>query len=226
MESTDLTLIYGEHSPYEAASRLRSPRKSLSETRRLQGTRGVIVTTARRLFERQGVRGTTMAAIAQEATVTRELIYYHFGNKNGVIEAVIDDYVEDLVESIIVWNESRIFGDTEGSLRKCIHSFRYALYDAEGHPRPMIGVLEELGVRDAFDVRATKEAVDCICGPIVEEYAAYHQIEISLVYEMFCLVIFGMVGLLKVRPNISDEDLMKVVEQTLRLDMKPLKMPG
>lgn len=90
----------------------------------------------------------------------------------------------------------------------------------------MIGVLEELGVRDAFDVRATKEAVDCICGPIVEEYAAYHQIEISLVYEMFCLVIFGMVGLLKVRPNISDEDLMKVVEQTLRLDMKPLKTPG
>ncbi len=56
-----------------------------------------------------------MAAIAQEATVTRELIYYHFGNKNGVIEAVIDDYVEDLVESIIVWNESRIFGDTARS---------------------------------------------------------------------------------------------------------------
>ena len=39
---------------------------------------------------------------------------------------------------------------------------------------------------------------------------------------MFCVAIFGLVGLVKVKPDISDEDLMKVVEQTLRLDMIPL----
>ena len=36
---------------------------------------------------------------------------------------------------------------------------------------------------------------------------------------MFCVTIFGLVGLVKMKPTISDEDLMKVVEQTLRLDM-------
>ena len=43
---------------------------------------------------------------------------------------------------------------------------------------------------------------------------------------MFCLVVFGLVGLVKVNPRISDEDLMKVVEQTLRLDMTPLDAPS
>lgn len=213
---------YGQRTPREAASHVREHRKDLDESRRLTGTRGNIATAARKLFERDGVHATTVTAIAQEANVTRELVYYHFGNKNGVIEAVIDDYVEDLVESVIAWNEARVFGDTLGSLKKCMHSFRYALYDAEGTPRPMIRVLEELGVRDAFDVRATRETAEFLYDHVATEYAAYHHIEIDLVYEMFCVAIFGLVGLVKVKPGISDEDLMKVVEQTLRLDMIPL----
>ena len=89
----------------------------------------------------------------------------------------------------------------------------------------MIAVLEELGVRDAFDVRAVRETVDCINGNIVAEYAAYHQVEIEFVYEMFCVVVFGLVGLVKINPAISDEALMKVVEQALHLDMEPLDAP-
>ena len=208
--------------------------RALTESRRLTGPAGDIMLAARSLFERQGVAKTTVKDVAAEAGVTRELVYYYFENKQAVIDAVLDDYVEDLVESVIVWNESRRFGDTPGSLRACIATFRRALYDAEGNQRPMIAVLEELGVRDAFDVRAVRETVDCINDNIVAEYAAYHQVEIEFVYEMFCVVIFGLVGLVKMNPRIeddvlnpaiSDEALMKVVEQTLHLDMEPLKAP-
>ena len=68
-----------------------------------------------------------------------------------------------------------------------------------------------------------RETVDCLNDHIVAEYAAYHDVEIDFVYEMFCVVIFGLVGLAKINPQVSDEALMKVVEQTLRLDMKPLE---
>lgn len=217
---------YGKMTPLQAASCVRDKRRDLSESRRLSDTPGDIVAAARKLFETRGVRATSIADIAKEANVTRELVYYHFANRNGLIEAVIDDYVEDLVESVIVWNEARIFGDTPGSLKKCIQTFRYSLYDGEGRPRPMIGVLEELGIRDAFDVRATRETVDCLADHIAKEYAAYHQIEIELVREMFCVVIFGLVGLVKVNPRVDDDVLMKVVEQTLRLDMEPLEGDG
>lgn len=215
---------YGKMTPQQAASCVREKRRSLKESRRLEGTAGAIVAAARKLFESSGVRATTVAAIADEANVTRELVYYHFSNRNGVIEAVIDDYVEDLVESVIVWNEARVFGDTPGSLKKCVRTFRYTLYDRKGRPRPMIGVLEELGIRDAFDVRATREAADCLSDHIAKQYAEYHQIEIELVHEMFCVAIFGLVGLVKVRPDIDDDALMKVIEQTLRLDMEPLSL--
>ena len=141
------------------------------------------------------------------------------GGKQALIDAVLDDYVEDLVESVVVWNESRQFGDMPGSLRTCIEAFRRALYDANGNQRPMIAVLEELGVRDAFDVRAVRETVDCLYDHILTEYAAHHDVEIDFVYEMFCVVIFGLVGLVKIIPHVTDEALMKVVEQTLRLDM-------
>lgn len=193
------------------------------ESRRLNGPAGDIMLAARALFEERGVGKTTVKDIAAEAGVTRELVYYYFENKQAVIDAVIDDYVEDLVESVLVWNESRVFGDTAGSLRACIAAFRRALYDGEGNMRPMIRVLEELGVRDAFDVRAVRETVDCLSGRVLDEYAAHHQVEIEFVYEMFCVVVFGLVGLVKINPDISDEALMKVVEQTLHLDMEPLE---
>ena len=105
---------YGKMTPLQAAGCVRERRRDLKESRRLTDTPGAIVTTARKLFELRGVRATSIASIAKEANVTRELIYYHFANRNGLIEAVIDDYVEDLVESVIVWNEARVFGDTSG----------------------------------------------------------------------------------------------------------------
>lgn len=196
--------------------------RSLSESRRLGGQAGDIMQAARKLYETRGVSSTTVKDIAEEAGITRELVYYYFGNKRAITEAVLDDYIEDLVESAIVWNESRRFGDTAGSLRKCIAAMRRSLYDASGSPRPMVRVLEELGVRDEFGIRAVKETVDCIDAHIVTEYAAYHKVEIEFVYETFCMLIFGLVGLMKLKPGVSDETLMKLVEQTLRLDMKPL----
>lgn len=210
--------------------RLRAQRRrqahKLSESRRLTGPMGDIMQAARKLYETQGVSKTTVKDIAAEAGITRELVYYYFPNKKAITDAVVDDYVEDLVESAIVWNESRVFGDTAGSLRKCISTLRRSLYGADGAPRPMMRVLEELGMRDAFGVRAVRETVDCIDAHIVTEYAEHHKVEIEYVYETFCMLVFGLVGLMKLKPDVSDETLMKLTEQTLRLDMKPLPKEG
>lgn len=194
-----------------------------ADVRRIEGRAGDIMQAARSLFERRGVGPTTVKDIASEAGITRELFYYYYSGKRDVIDAVLDDYVADIVESVAVWNEMRHFGDTSSALRECVATLRRTLYDANG-PRPMIAVLEELGVRDAFDVRAVRETANFICEKVVSEYERYHDIKIDLVYETVCVMIFGLVGLLKVNPTISDEALMKVVEQTFRLDMKPL--PG
>lgn len=202
------------------------PHRGRTESRRLSGVAGSIVTAARGLFETRGVHVTTIKAIAAEAGITRELVYYYFADKRAVVDAVLDDYVEDIVESVMVWNEQREFGQTPDSLRACVRTFRRTLYDANGNARPMIAVLDELGERDAFDVRAVRETALCLTDHVVDEYEAYHDVEIDFVFEMFCVVLFGLVGLVKINPSISDEALMKVIEQTLHLDMIPLERFG
>ena len=74
-------------------------------------------------------------------------------------------------------------------------------------------------------MRAVRETVNALNACVASEYAQFHRVEIDLVYEMFCVVIFGMVGLLKLNPSISDDELMKVVEQTLHLDMEDAEHP-
>ena len=94
---------------------------------------------------------------------------------------------------------------------------------SSGEPRPMFGVLDELGMRDEFAARAVREAVDCICRNIVSEYTAYRTVEIDLVPETFALVLYGVVGLTK--PVITDDEISRLIAQTLRVDMRVLQPP-
>lgn len=205
---------------FESAASTHIAGEACKKGRRLDGRAGDIMQAARELFETKGVAATTVKDIAAEANITRELFYYYFSSKSDVVDAVLDDYVADIVESVAVWNETRCFGEMAASLRDCMATLRRTLYDANG-PRPMVAVLEELGVRDAFDVRAVRETAEFLCKNVAREYERYHDVEIDLLFEMFCVMLFGLVGLLKIDPQISDETLMKVVEQTLRLDMRP-----
>lgn len=186
---------------------------------------GDIVLAARCLFESDGVKKTTLSAIAKEAGVARTLLYYYFDDKNAVIEAVVEDYIEDIVESVATWNEQRVFGNTPDELKKCVATFRHVLYMSSGAPRPMFGVLDELGIRDEFAARAVREAVDCICRNIVSEYTAYRTVEIDLVPETFALVLYGVVGLMKAKPDITDDEISRLIAQTLRIDMRVLQPP-
>lgn len=195
------------------------------DAHRETGTKGTLVQTARALFESQGVAATTLAAVARGAHVSRTLLYYYFSSKDELVEAVLNDYAEDFVDSISLWNESRVFGHTPQELANFSRTLRRTLYGADGTERPIVRVLDELGCRDEFMTRVLREAVSCISDQVVSEYAAYHSIEIRLVPEMFCVVLAGIARLYKVKPDISDEDVSAIIAQTLRLDMRVIDEP-
>ncbi len=180
---------------------------------------------ARELYETEGVAATSLADIARKAGVARSLVYYYFPDKQAVTDAVLNDYLEDLVESVSTWNELRAFGDTPNELKKCVSAFRRTLYTAAGKPRPMFSVLDELGIRDRFATRAVQEIVACIQNYIVSEYTAYRTIEIQLVPETFGLLLFGLAGMMKAKPDITDDELAILIAQTLRLDMTVMDPP-
>ena len=158
--------------------------RQVRQSARLEGTAGDIMLAARELYETEGVAATSMAAIARKAGVARSLLYYYFPDKQAVTDAVIEDYLEDLVESVSTWNELRAFGETPSELKNCVSMLRRALYTASGEPRPMFSVLEELG-----------------------------------------LLIFGLAGMMKAKPDITDDELATLIAQTLRLDMTVIDPP-
>ncbi len=199
--------------------------RQVRKSARLDGTAGDIMLAARELYESEGVATTSLASIAREAGIARSLVYYYFPDKQAVTAAVLDDYLEDLIESVSTWNELRTFGNTPSELKKCVSAFRRALYTASGQPRPMIAVLEELGVRDEFATRAVREIVACIQRYIVSEYTAYRTIEIQLVPETFGMLLFGLVGMMKAKPDITDDELALLITQTLRLNMRVMDPP-
>src|SRR5688500_2987543 len=69
------------------------PPRAYDSTRRLQQarqTRLAILDVAQRHFLDTGFAKTTMAAIADEAGVSVETVYKSFGNKAGLVKAVVD----------------------------------------------------------------------------------------------------------------------------------------
>lgn len=59
--------------------------------------RSRILDAARVLFVRNGLRGTTMEAIAREAGVAKPTLYSYFSDKEAVFTAILDDLSEALV---------------------------------------------------------------------------------------------------------------------------------
>ena len=68
--------------------------------------RRVVVVAAKALFERDGFRSTTIAAVAERAGVSAESIYKGFGTKAALAKAVFDLVIAGDDEPVPVWQRS------------------------------------------------------------------------------------------------------------------------
>ncbi|HEX4444369.1 MAG TPA: TetR/AcrR family transcriptional regulator [Galbitalea sp.] len=82
-------------------------------SRRGSDRREELIAVATRLIARNGSRGTTLADIAHEAGVSQAAVVYHFGTKEGLVNAILD--ARDSFEDGLIWRDGpdpgmRIFG--------------------------------------------------------------------------------------------------------------------
>lgn len=64
-----------------------------------ESAKGLILQAAQRLFAREGFETVSMRMLTQEAEVNLASVNYHFGSKQGLIDAVISDYVNPVNEA-------------------------------------------------------------------------------------------------------------------------------
>ena len=67
----------------------------MAKSENRENSRMALILAAGELFARDGVSGTKVRAIAALAGVNVALINYHFGNKDGLVNAVIDFVLEN-----------------------------------------------------------------------------------------------------------------------------------
>jgi TetR/AcrR family transcriptional regulator len=63
--------------------------------------RGLLLDVTLELFASQGIAGTSLNAIAQKANVTPALVHYYFGNKEKLVDVVINERLLPLMVEII-----------------------------------------------------------------------------------------------------------------------------
>ncbi|WP_331766865.1 helix-turn-helix domain-containing protein [Embleya sp. NBC_00896] len=59
-------------------------------------SRAHLLTAAAEEFARHGLKGTRIQAIVKRAGVNERMIYHHFGNKDGLYKAVLEDQMAAL----------------------------------------------------------------------------------------------------------------------------------
>ena len=100
--------------------RHRSPGEPPRVVKHPDDRREDILAAARTLFAQHGVAKTTRADIATEAGIARGLIYHYFPDKDALVDAVLDGYIADFVESLRAWDASREPGNIDKALTDCI----------------------------------------------------------------------------------------------------------
>ncbi|SDB91011.1 transcriptional regulator, TetR family [Sanguibacter gelidistatuariae] len=174
--------------------------------------RGEIVAAARELFAEQGINKTSISDVAARVGVTRGLVYHYVADKDSLVDAVLAEYIAELVDGIRVWDAARETGNIEQALTDCIALFRSLAGPGGGVPR-----IDDTRLYHRFLDRAVEAVVDCFRSTTVEAYARRHRIEIDNVYETFSVLVYGLVGLIRAVPTIDDDRLVSIVRQTLRL---------
>jgi len=180
--------------------------------------RDEIVDATRALFAERGVAKVSVTEIAKRVGVTRGLIYHYFPDRDALIDLIFEDHITEFVDAVSRWDADRETGNVQKALLDCVVMFRHHLR-AKDMFRQDLGHPENAGLYNRFVDRAVRAIVDRLRVTTVEAYARAHHIEIEHVGEVFYVLVYGLIGLVRSTPDIEDQVLVAIVRQTLHLDM-------
>ncbi|MGN1125838.1 MAG: TetR/AcrR family transcriptional regulator [Ruminococcus sp.] len=84
-----------------------------------EGTRQRILEVSVELFSKKGYDAVGVQEIADECHLTKPALYYHFNSKAGILEGIMEQFIEPLVEKL------KISANYEGDFEKNLQNFAY-----------------------------------------------------------------------------------------------------
>lgn len=179
--------------------------------------RSDIVEAARQLYEERGLSRTSVKDIAERAGITRSLFYHYFPDKQAVTSAVLDDFVEDYIEALSIWNDERMTGEIEQALDGVVRVLRVSVFEGSSFRRAL-DTRENAGLYIEFINRVADRTARYIVDTTVRDYSELHSVAISHLYETFYILILGICGYIRTHQDVSDEVLKDIIAQSLHME--------
>jgi AcrR family transcriptional regulator len=84
------------------------PRGEFDRSERRARTRGQLLAAAARVYARRGFEGATLDEVAEEAGFTKGAVYDHFGSKENLLFALLDEHLsEQIAEQIALFDPAK-----------------------------------------------------------------------------------------------------------------------
>ena len=179
--------------------------------------RSDIVEAARQLYEERGLSRTSVKDIAERAGITRSLFYHYFPDKQAVTSAVLDDFVEDYIEALSIWNDERMTGEIEQALDGVVRVLRVSVFEGSSFRRAL-DTRENAALYIEFINRVADRTARYIVDTAVRDYSELHSVSIVHLYETFYILILGICGYIRTHQDVSDEVLKDIIAQSLHME--------
>lgn len=179
--------------------------------------RNDIVEAARQLYEERGLSRTSVKDIAERAGITRSLFYHYFPDKQAVTSAVLDDFVEDYIEALSIWNDERMTGEVEQALDGVVRVLRVSVFEGSSFRRAL-DTRENAALYIEFINRVADRTARYIVDTTVRDYSELHSVSIVHLYETFYILILGICGYIRTHQDVSNEVLKDIIAQSLHME--------
>lgn len=179
--------------------------------------RSDIVEAARQLYEERGLSRTSVKDIAERAGITHSLFYHYFPDKQAVTSAVLDDFVEDYIEALSIWNDERMTGEIEQALDGVVRVLRVSVFEGSSFRRAL-DTRENAALYIEFINRVADRTARYIVDTTVRDYSELHSVSIVHLYETFYILILGICGYIRTHQDVSDEVLKDIIAQSLHME--------
>lgn len=179
--------------------------------------RSDIVEAARQLYEERGLSRTSVKDIAERASITRSLFYHYFPDKQAVTSAVLDDFVEDYIEALSIWNNERMTGEIEQALDGVVRVLRVSVFEGSSFRRAL-DTRENAALYIEFINRVADRTARYIVDTTVRDYSELHSVSIVHLYETFYILILGICGYIRTHQDVSDDVLKDIIAQSLHME--------
>ncbi len=177
------------------------------------------IMAALQLFSEKGITKTSIGDISTSVGVARSLFYHYFPNKTAIINAVVENRVDDFVNQFVQWNKAYKLRSTRQSLGDIVTLLRNYLTD----PKSICNIVAHEDSRELwqkFSVQSANKLSQRYAerrsrGPMVANQSVVRHPK-----ESFYMLTIGVISTLLRFPEIPDETIVEVIADLMHIPLE------